>query len=273
MRRVLVTGASGGLGRYVTHAFAAKGFEVIAPSHADLDITDAYSVENLILNRYPYAVIHLAAYADVPGCAANPSRAFAVNVRGTANVVRAVAMQSHARMIYMSTDAVFSAGGPHGERDREAPASAYAWSKLAGEQPVLTLGRHGLVVRANFFTRHCNVKRSFAAYVVDSALKGEAFDCYANVQSTPVFAGTLAERIVRALLDQESGILHVASLDAVNRAEQARRITLAYGIAIDTVRSVESTTTHDGRLVGRGVTGPVASEVAKMVAAEPLEPL
>jgi 3-oxoacyl-[acyl-carrier protein] reductase len=44
MPTVLITGGSGGLARELVHHFTAEGYAVLAPSHAELDVTDETSV-------------------------------------------------------------------------------------------------------------------------------------------------------------------------------------------------------------------------------------
>lgn len=224
--KVLVTGASGGLGRYVCRVAGEIGWTVLAPSHAELDVTSAASVESYVRAHCPDAILHLAGLSNVDRCQQVPEAAVHLNTLGTLNLTR---LRTH--VVYMSTNDVFSelvdAGieGPYDDQTVPAPGNAYAWSKYAGEQAVLAAG--GVVVRANFFTRHCRAKESFVSYVLRNAIERWPFDCYTNVMACPVFAGTLAKALCE-LTTAPSGIFHVGTVDAVNRLEQAREICRAY---------------------------------------------
>ena len=267
----LVTGASGGLGRYVVRALKALADqgEIFFPSRGVLDIvaTDEDTLIDMISQAH--TVVHLAAWTDTAACETDIPKAVAINTLATQRLVRAC-LATGTRLVFMSTDAVFSGGGPHTVDHCPAPTTVYGWSKFAAEQAVAGMGEDGLIVRANFFTRYCKGKKSFAAYVVDSAREGHSFECYAQVRSTPVFARTLAERIAVAVEKQEHGILHVASVDAVNRVEQASMICDAYGLAHEIRVSAEKK--YDGRLYTspRGRCGTVREEIMKMVEEEPL---
>ncbi len=264
--KVLVTGGSGGLGRYVVCEMRDKA-EVFAPAHVQIDITDVIAVLRHFHAVKPQVVIHLAAMTDTTACEKYPEQAALINTQGTLNIARAC-HECGVRLIYMSTDAVFSGVGPHVETKQHIPTSVYGWSKYAGE--VATMRTAHLIVRANFFTRYCRGKTSFAEYVVSEASAGHDFTCYEGVISTPVFAKTLAERIVKAVLEREHGILHVASSDAVNRVEQAAMICEAYGLLTSGI-VVDSTKKSDGRLAApRGTCSTVREEIAKMVREEPL---
>ena len=95
----------------------------------------------------PDIVLHSAAYTDVDGAEADPGTAEAVNVQGTRNVVQAV-RGTHTAVVYFSTDYVFDGKktAPYVESDRTRPLNAYARTKLAGEEEVLSWV-HGIVVQ------------------------------------------------------------------------------------------------------------------------------
>mgnify|MGYP001604612726 CR=1 FL=1 len=275
--RVLVTGGSGGLGRYVVPALLARGFEVKAPSHAELDITCEESVRTSLATLSPQVIVHLAALSNVDRCFYEPEEASRLNVLGTEHLVRWARRGPLASFVYMSTNDVFSEcreGGPFDESRTPAPGMPYSWSKWAGEQAVLAIG--GLVIRANFFTRHCNAKQSFAAYVIENAREGRKFACYTNVLATPIFAGTLAERIGDAVQAGAAGILHIATRDAVSRVTQAEEICKAYGLPTNKIQSAPLLDRRgrplDARLTSlrEGLVGDVAEEIGKMVREEPL---
>lgn len=51
MKRVLITGGSRGIGKAIAEEFAQKGYEVVAPSRQELDLSDAASIERYILKQ------------------------------------------------------------------------------------------------------------------------------------------------------------------------------------------------------------------------------
>ena len=71
--RILVTGGSGFLGRQVLAVLNEHRYEdVVAPTHADYDLTDADQVAACVNDVRPDAIVHLAAV--VGGIAANQAR-------------------------------------------------------------------------------------------------------------------------------------------------------------------------------------------------------
>jgi GDP-L-fucose synthase len=67
--RVIVTGGSGFLGRYVVERLKAAGADCIVPRSSDLDLTSEAAVARLFSSQPPRAVVHLA--AEVGGIGAN----------------------------------------------------------------------------------------------------------------------------------------------------------------------------------------------------------
>jgi GDP-L-fucose synthase len=73
--RVTVTGGAGFLGQYVVEAFAARGYDVFVPRHADYDLTSLGDVERMYDDGRPDVVVHLAAVVGGLGAnVANPAK-------------------------------------------------------------------------------------------------------------------------------------------------------------------------------------------------------
>lgn len=134
--KILITGSSGFLGRRAAAHFSSLGFEVLTPSHSQLDITDAPSVKSWFRLNRPDGVIHCAAISDTGACQADPEGSAIVNVQGSANLAAASA-EIGAKFLFCSSDQVYAASslpGPHKETEILKPVSAYARQKLQAEQ-------------------------------------------------------------------------------------------------------------------------------------------
>ena len=140
--RVLVTGASGMLGRGVARALADRGDRVTVlqrrPAGLGLpemltDISDVAAVRTAVGNQD--AVIHLAAKVNVVGPEADYER---INVHGTRSVVNACLTAGVRRLVHVSSPSVAHAGSSligHGAdpADPVAARGPYARSKAAAE--------------------------------------------------------------------------------------------------------------------------------------------
>jgi nucleoside-diphosphate-sugar epimerase len=66
VKSVFVTGGSGFIGRRVVRALRERGYDVIAPAHADLSLFDEDAVARFVREHRPTALVHLA-WCTQPG--------------------------------------------------------------------------------------------------------------------------------------------------------------------------------------------------------------
>ena len=134
--KLLITGASGFLGRRAAAYFAGLGHEVLTPGHALLDITDKTSVREWFRQNRPQAVIHTAAISDTGLCQQRPEWSETVNVTGCVNLAESC-RESGSKLLICSSDQVYfgsTVPGPHREAEDLSPANVYGCQKLRAEQ-------------------------------------------------------------------------------------------------------------------------------------------
>ena len=115
--KLLVTGGSGFLGRRVCAYFETLGWQVFAPGHGQLDITDETGIRKWFDTHSPDAVIHTAAISDTGLCQREPEWSECINVDGSANLAR-VCRDWGVKPVICSSDQVYfgsTAPGPHTE--------------------------------------------------------------------------------------------------------------------------------------------------------------
>ena len=135
--KVLVTGVKGQLGYDVVNELKKRGHEAVDVDIEEMDITDEESVNRVIREAAPDAVIHCAAYTAVDAAEDNVDLCRAVNARGTGNIAR-VCKALDIRMMYISTDYVFNGQGtrPWEPDDQREPLNIYGQTKYEGELEV-----------------------------------------------------------------------------------------------------------------------------------------
>ena len=141
MKKILVTGCNGQLGRAINKEYEGCDVEFINTDVVEgegvtsLDITDVDAVLTLVRAARPDVIINCAAHTNVDKCEEQWDLAYKINAIGPRNLsIAATAVD--AKMIHVSTDYVFpgTEEGARTEFDAPAPISAYGKTKLAGEQ-------------------------------------------------------------------------------------------------------------------------------------------
>ena len=86
--KVLVTGVKGQLGYDVVKELEKREITAIGVDIDEMDITDPVSVDKVIKESEPDAVIHCAAYTAVDAAEDNVELCRRVNADGTANIAK-----------------------------------------------------------------------------------------------------------------------------------------------------------------------------------------
>ncbi len=140
--RVLVTGASGFVGRHLVASFEQAGAEVVASSNDGacevmLDVRDAASIRAALQLIRPSVVINLAAIADPRQADTDPVMAYDVNVVGQLRLILALRdLAAHARLVVVGSALQYGRDGSGRLIDEDAPLrpeGVYAVTKTAAD--------------------------------------------------------------------------------------------------------------------------------------------
>ncbi len=154
MKKIIVTGCNGQLGRAVNQVYENNTeYELVNTDFGvdgipSLDITNLDSVMKFVREVNPYAIINCAAHTAVDLCEVQKDLAYKINALGPRNLSIA-ATETNAKLIHISTDYVFSGDGcvPYTEFDKPAPKAMYGITKLAGEEFVKQFANHFFIIR------------------------------------------------------------------------------------------------------------------------------
>ncbi len=154
MKKILVTGCNGQLGRAIRNEYANEDVTFIntdvveADGVTALDISDIDAVLSLVREAKPDVIINCAAHTNVDACEKEWDLAYKINAIGPRNLSIA-ATEVDAKMIHVSTDYVFEGNGtkPYTEFDAPNPVSAYGKTKLEGEKFVQQFAKKFFIFR------------------------------------------------------------------------------------------------------------------------------
>jgi dTDP-4-dehydrorhamnose reductase len=212
-QRVLITGASGQLGRALASEFpqalalSREDWDVELPLPAGLDPPDL--------------VLHAAAWTNVDLAEEHPQEAAAVNVGGTAH-----AAELGAPLVYYSTDYVFDGakGTPYLESDAPNPLSVYGRTKLHGEAAA---GEGSWIVRSSALFGATGT--NFVRTILRLARERKELAVVDDQRTAPTYVGHLAAA-TRKLLEKPSGLWHLAAQGECSWAEFAEAIVEEAGL-------------------------------------------
>ena len=144
--KVFVTGVRGQLGYDVVNELEKRGIEAIGVDIQEMDITNAESVNTVIGEAAPDAVIHCAAWTAVDKAEDEIEICRKVNKEGPANIAK-VCEELDIPMMYFSTDYVFNGLGeePWMEYGEREPLNVYGQTKYEGELEVERLKKHFII--------------------------------------------------------------------------------------------------------------------------------
>ena len=178
MKKLLITGTSGFLGGRIADYYKDK-YEICAPTHAQLDITDEKSVSNVLEEYRPDAVIHCAGISDLAVFERERERSWRINVDGSVNIAKA-SNKIRAKCVICSSDQVYFGNrteGPHREDDELSPVTPYGQGKLCAEQECLKVNPDCVQLRLSWmydtFTRNGNEHGDFFRNLLRQIEQGE----------------------------------------------------------------------------------------------------
>ncbi len=216
---MLVTGASGYLGRRVVRGSVGEEWEMIAPNSSSMDITDRSQVLDTITGWKPNVVVHLAYRKD--------RRTI---VDGTRHVAEAC-VAAGSRMIHLSTDVVFSGRAePYTERDLPDPIVQYGIDKRDAELAVAAVVPDAAIIRTSLLYG-TDTPSPFQTELAEALRRGRSSTTFFTDEfRCPVHVDDVARAVgVIAAQDGVGGVLHVAGPERVSRLDHALRLAAFAG--------------------------------------------
>lgn len=245
--KILITGANGFLGHYLTGLLLEKGYTVIATGVGDcrlpftgqkgftystLDFTNPFEVHDVFIKFQPDVVVHAGAMSKPDECEKDQWQAYVVNVEGTVTLLLN-AEEYKCFFIFISTDFVFSGNeGMYRENDVRDPVNFYGKTKMEAEDAVMEYDYDWAVVRTVLVYGEPVTGRTNILKVVEDKLrKGEEYKVFNDQVRTPTYVGDLAAGIVLIIEKKAKGLFHISGEDVMTLYDMS--CTVADFLALD----------------------------------------
>jgi dTDP-4-dehydrorhamnose reductase len=226
---LLVIGGSGLLGLRLTRQARLAGHRVVASFHASvppatdidwrkLDIRRPDDVTALALSVRPDAIIN-AAYQKSD---------WETTADGAANVAVA-AVAAGARLVHVSSDAVFSGAAPSYDEMRQPdPVTQYGAAKAAAETAVKGITPAAIIARTSLIIGDGDSPPERLVHAVASGASAGVL--FTDEVRCPVHVTDLASALLELAASPHAGVCHLAGSDAVSRYELGLLIAARDGL-------------------------------------------
>lgn len=246
MKKILVTGCNGQLGRAINQEYANEAEFINTDVQASegvtaLDITRVDDVLALVRETKPDVIINCAAHTAVDLCEQQWDSAYRINAIGARNLSIA-ATETDAKLVHVSTDYVFDGNGsrPYTEFDTPNPVSAYGKTKLEGENFVKAFAKKYFILRTAWLYGD---GKNFVKTMLRLAENHDKITVVNDQVGCPTSAGELARMIHFLEPTENYGLFHAVCEGSCSWADLAEETFKLTGK--DTV--VERVTTEEYR--------------------------
>lgn len=228
MKKILVTGCNGQLGREINRVYADSSeyeifnTDVFRPEVAELDITSVDKVLEMVRQVKPYAIVNCAAHTGVDACETDRENAYRINAIGPRNLSIA-ATEVGAKLVHISTDYVFegNAQKPYIEFDTPNPQGMYGATKLAGEQFVQQFAKDYFIIRTAWLYGD---GKNFVKTMLRLSETNSEVRVVGDQFGTPTSTVELAKAIAVLLPTENYGLFHGTCEGACSWADFAAEI-------------------------------------------------
>ncbi len=225
--RILIAGGSGQLGQCLEKLSSDYELEYKFKfcSSAELDITDASSIESVFEDFRPQFCINAAAYTAVDLAQSENEKAFLINAQGVENLALAC-KEFQVEFIHISTDYVFDGQSnlSYEEDNFTNPLGVYGESKLLGEQLALEANSKTVILRTSWL--YSEFSRNFVTTMLRLFKEKQELGVVNDQYGQPTNANDLASAIMKIIGHHSKtyGIFHYSNYPETTWFEFASKI-------------------------------------------------
>ena len=237
-RPLLILGKTATLGRAFSRICEERNIHHLLLSRADLDLTDAAAMKEVIHELHPWGIVNAAGYSNIEEAEKEMGLCFDVNCCGPAQLAE-LCKQADIRFLSFSTGLVFDGekGQHYVESDSVNPISIFGKSKAMAESEILNKNEDALIIRSGTLFSPWD-KFNFVARTLAEFREGRSVKVPDDVVISAAYVPDLVHHSIDLLLDGASGIHHMSSEEAISWAELARKVAYFSGHDAALVKAV-----------------------------------
>lgn len=234
--KILLFGAGGLLGRYLSAHLPLCGHDVTALTHAAADITDRKRLDELFDQPWD-AVINAAAICNFDACENDPTGTGRVNRDAPLDLARRSAAHG-ALFVQFSSDYVFDGKIDRAltEQDRPNPISVYGQQKAALEREIPQLCPRSLVIRLSWL--YGVGGKTFMSLLPHLLSEDKSVSVASGKKGCCLYAADAALWIERLVSSDKTGLFNLVNRGGASWEEFARLCANRMGFAETVVTEV-----------------------------------
>ncbi|OSZ79983.1 NAD(P)-dependent oxidoreductase [Chitinophagaceae bacterium IBVUCB2] len=255
---ILITGANGFLGHYLTAQLLKKGHTVVATGKGEcrlpfgdnvhfqyisMDFCDPFVVHDVFKKIKPTVVVHAGAMSKPDDCEQQQWQAYLTNVEGTVTLLLN-AEEQKSFFVFVSTDFVFDGlTGMYKEEDDRGPVNFYGKTKVEAEDAVQEYEYDWAIVRTVLvYGKPSSGRGNLLTVIKENLEKGEEYSVFNDQVRTPTFVEDLAAGIMAIIEKKATGIYHLSGEDILTPYEMSCKTADYLGLNKSLIRKVTAET-------------------------------
>jgi len=218
MRKLVILGGNGMLGRELSALSVDRGFDVKTFDLPTFDISNPSAIRDSI--KGADFIVNCAAYTAVDKAESEPDICRKVNADALLSLGEAVRNEG-SYLLHISTDFVFgdSSGAALKETDVPTPLNTYGKTKLEGEKLLASTGCRNAVIRVEWtYGRHGN---NFITKIIELARKLDCLKVVDDQTGAPTWTFDVSRAILNMLNNSTEGLFHFSCRGSASRFEVA----------------------------------------------------
>jgi len=237
---VLIIGNTASLGDAFAHACKRRNINYRQLGTADLNITDRHEVEQAIQQYKPWAIINTDSFLELDQADELYNSSCRLNTEGADNLAYCTGKHG-IKLLTFSSDMVFDddKNDYYLEHDTVSQLNISGHPKAQAEECVLSNDHKALVIRTGTLFSAWDHQNHVVSLL--NKLKNNQFvEVEDDVFISPTYVPDLVQTSLDLLIDDETGIWHLANSGSISWAALAIEIAKRAGHNIDFIRPVSS---------------------------------
>ena len=215
----------------LARVWAAAGYQIIALSRSQVDVTQSSQVREALEQVRPEIVVNTPGIG-VDTCELEPEKGYRLH-SWAAGVVARECQSTNAIVVYISTCGLFGDEVRfNSEYDPVQLKTQYARSKLLGEQATAQASDRAFIIRPGWlFGGTPSHQRNFVYQRFLEAQKTPVLQSANDKFGTPTYTMHLAAKLLEIVESEAYGLYHVTNQGCASRYDYVKCIVEAFGLS------------------------------------------